>query len=51
MWIYSWDPNKQGVLISRGVGTLCNNQKSGGEGVGNFDKIKRKELFGNEIQF
>ena len=34
-----------GVIINGGSGG------GGGGGVGNFDKIKIKGLFGNEIQF
>ena len=50
-----------GVLKSEGVETLCKIKKPNkwggggwnkrGEGVGNFDKIKRKGLFVNETQF
>ena len=36
---YSWVPNKRGAL------------KSNERGSRNFDKIKRKKLFVNEIQF
>ena len=62
--IYSSVPNKRGdpnspnkCGVGRGVGTLGNQRGGGrgrntrGRGIGNFDKIKRKGLFVNEIQF
>ena len=49
------DPNKQGVGKREGVRILGKNKLARGwnkrGGGGNFDKIKGKGLFGNEIQF
>ena len=47
----SWVPNKRGVLIIAGVGTLRKIKEARRSGVGNFDKIKTKGLFVNQIQF
>ena len=39
------------VVEGRGGGAEISVGQRGGGGVGNLDKIKRKDLFVNEIQF